>query len=125
MMDSYLSDETKDITLTLQLNQIEAAIEQINATKRSAEQTIEDCVKQITFLEERRGNLKKNFQYSKELRVRNTYYNEFNGICITCDFDLEEVLKKGATLIAKIKLIDPTFNPEARLKRYKLLMDDY
>ena len=125
MMDSYLSDETQDITLTLQLNQIVAAREQLEETKRSAEKVIAETITQIAFLDDRERRLKEDFQHAKELRVRNEYYNQFNGICINCDFDLDKVLERGAVLIAKIKLVDPTFDPKARMERYKILIDDY
>ena len=125
MMDSYLSDETQDITLTLQINQITAARAQLEETKRSAERVISETIAQLTFLDDRERRLKEDFQYAKDLRVRNDYYNQFNGICINCDFELDKVLERGAVLIAKIKLVDPTFDPKARLERYKILIDDY
>lgn len=125
MMESYLLDENQDITLTLQLNQLAVAKEQLEETRRSAEKIINETTTQIAFLEERERRLKEDFQHAKDLRVRNEYYSQFNGICINCDFELDKVLERGAVLIAKIKLVDPTFDPKARMERYKALMDDY
>ena len=125
MMESYVSDETKDVTLTLHLNQIDIAIETLTEKLRSAERIIEETTSQIKYLAERRDDLKRDFAYAKELRVRNKYYSEFNGLCINCDFIIEEVEARGAELIQKIKLVDPTFDPKARMERYKRLLDDF
>lgn len=125
MLQSYVSDETADVTLTLQLNQIDATLEEIISAKRSAEKIVEESTARINYLTERRQKLKEDFQHAKSIRVRSMYYNEFNGICINCDFELEKVLERGAELIAKIKLVDPTFDPKARMERYKKILDEY
>lgn len=124
MMESYLSDDTQDITLTMRMNQITAVIEELTNTVRSAEKTIEETNARINFLNERRAKIKEDFQHAKDLRVRSDYYNQFNGICINADFDLPTILERGSVLIEKIKLVDPTFNPKARMERYKILLDE-
>lgn len=125
MLQSYVSEETSDITMTMQMNQIDATLNELVSTKQSAEKIIAESTARINYLTARRQQLKEEFQHAKNIRARNTYYSEFNGICINCDFELDKVLLRGAEVIAKIRLIDPTFDPKARMERYKHILDEY
>ena len=125
MFDSYLSDETQDITLTLQTNQIDAALFELTEKLRTAEEFIRNTNARIAYLEDRKETLKTDFARAKRIRLLNTYYSEFNGLCINSGFELSEVKKNGALLIEKIKVVDPSFDPESRMKRYKTLLDEF
>jgi hypothetical protein len=125
VFDEVLSDETQDVTLAIQLGQIDQAIVETRAVRAQAEISLKGAIERIAYLEDRKVRLKEEFDQAKDIALLSRYYSQFNAICINSDWDINTIYKRGAELIGKIKLVDPSFDAEKRMKRYKMLMDDY
>ena len=123
-MDEFLADENQDLILTLQLNQIDAAIKDCEFAKMQAETTYHGMTERLAYLTEKRVRAIDDCAKAKEIALLTSYYSKFNRICINADFDIALVKQVGEEVIAKIKLIDPSFNALEKMRRYKALLEE-
>jgi hypothetical protein len=124
VLAEYVSDENQDITTMIRKTMLGSQIAEIERDLKVVESKKHNMEIYLKFLKEKRDLLDEEVKRNKEISLLYKYHNVFRRICIAAKFDIEEIKEKGGDTIAMIRLIDPTFNVNRFVTRYKALLEE-
>ena len=123
-MVEYVSDENQDLITAMRRSQINLMIAEAEGDLKVVVQKKATLEVYIGYLKTKLQDIEEDVKRSKEVNLLYKYYNVYRRLCISAKFDFATVKEKGGETIAMIKLIDPTFNAESYMRRYKALLEE-
>ncbi len=121
-MDVVLSKEFDDLNIGLRLAEIDSRILEIRDDLKELNTRRKVLDDMLGLLESSREQLKRDYAVHVKTAKLARMMSEFNKITIAADYDVGIVKDSAGELISRIQAINPNFDPDNQIRRFKDVM---
>ncbi len=116
------TEDFDDVAVEMRLTALDEQICEIEAYVTQLKSQLEWKEKQLEFLREQRETTITDWQLARDTVMVTRYVKSINQIIIACGYDKEMVEEMAAKHLEKLLRVNPTFNLERHIARFKKIM---
>lgn len=118
-----LSDDFEDIAVEMRMSMLDDRIRKLKVDLAELNFQVEVKMKQLEYMEKERERTEVEWKKARQTAVLTRYIRSLNQVIIASGYDPSLVKEMAGDTIQKILKVNPTFDLEKHITRFKKAMD--